>query len=108
MAMGQVLSLRRYFRKLTTYQVHQMCQGNPELFFDLIPYAIALGQEDVFARRFGPSRLPLCPYLYSSNTKGLTARQWSQLMRIVLEGMTARQKRMPMEAVLSIIKNYRR
>ena len=108
MAMGQVLSLRRYFRKLTTYQVHQMCQGNPELFFDLIPYAIALGQEDVFARRFGPSRLPLCPYLYSSNTKGLTARQWSQLMRIVLEGMTARQKRLPMEAVLSVIKNYRR
>lgn len=105
-AMGQVLSLRRYFRKLTAYQVHQTCQDNPELFFDLAPYAIALGREDVLARRFGSSRLPLCPYLYSSNTRGLTARQWSQLMRIVLEGMTARQKKRTTDVFRSVMRNY--
>lgn len=102
--MGQVLSLRRHFRKLTPYRIHQMCQENPELFFDMVPYAIALGQENVLARRFGSSKLPLCPYLYSSNTSGLTARQWSQLMRIVLDGMTARQRNWPPEPLRSILK----
>ena len=92
-AMGQVLSLRRQYRKFTTYQIHQMCQDNPEFFFNLAPYAIALGQEKVLARRFGSSRLPICPYIYASSTKGLTAAQWSQIMRIILDGMAVHRKK---------------
>ena len=106
MAMGQVLSLRRSFRKLTTYQLHQMGQDNPELFFNLIPSAFALGCENILARRFGSGKLPLCPYLYASNTRGLTGRQWAQLMRIVLDGMTARQKRKHVDDFRSVMKNY--
>ena len=93
MAMGQTLSLRRRFRTYTSYQIHQLCQDNPELFFDLAPNAIALGRENVLARRFGSSRLPICPYIYTSNAKGLTASQWCQLMRIILEGMTVHQRK---------------
>lgn len=92
-AMGQTLSLRRHFRTYTTYQIHQMCQDNPELFFDLAPNAIALGQENVLARRFGSGRLPICPYIFASNTRGLTAAQWCQLMRIILDGLTVHQKK---------------
>lgn len=106
MAMGQVLSLRRHFRKFSTYQIHQMCQENPELFFDLAPYAIALGREDVLARRFGSSRLPACPYIYASDTRGLTAKQWSQQMRIILDSMTARQRKQHADIFRSIMKNY--
>ena len=106
MAMGQVLSLRRHFRKLTTYQIHQRLQDNPELFFDLAPYAIALGQEEILARRFGSSKLPICPYIYASSTKGLTARQWSQLMRVMIDSMTARQRKRPADEFRSVLRNY--
>lgn len=105
MAMGQTLSLRRRFRTFTTYQIHQMCQENPELFFDLAPYAIALGRENVLARRFGSSRLPLCPYIYASNTKGLTAARWCQLMRIILDGMTVHQRKTYVDIFRSLTRN---
>jgi hypothetical protein len=105
-AMGQVLSLRRRFRTYTTYQIHQLCQENTELFFDLAPYAIALGRENVLARRFGSSRLPICPYIYASNTRGLTAAQWCQLMRIILDGMTVHQKKAYLDIFHSLTKNF--
>ena len=106
MAMGQVLSLRRYLRKMTPRQIQQLCRDNPDVFFDLAPYAMALGSDRVFARQFGKSRLPVCPYIQAANTRGLTARQWSQLMRGILEGMTARQRKMPLEALKAVMDNY--
>lgn len=106
MAMGQTLSLRRYFRKLTEKQVQQMCRDNPEVFFDLAPYALALGSDGAFARRFGKSRLPVCPYIQAGNTRGMTAQQWGQMMRHILDGMTARQRKMPLEAMRSVLDNY--
>lgn len=106
MAMGQVLSLRRYLRKLTPKQIQQHCRDNPEFFFDVAPYAIALGCDGSFARHFGKSRLPLCPYVQAGNTRGLTAKQWSQLMRQILDGMTARQRKSPMEGLRSVLDNY--
>lgn len=105
-AMGQALSLRRYFTKLTGKDIQQMCQDNPEVFFDLAPYAMALGCDNALARRFGKSRLPVCPYIQTSDSRGLTAQQWSQLMRHILDAMTARQRRMPLEGFRSVMNNY--
>lgn len=105
-AMGQILSLRRYLGKLTEKQIHQMCQENPEFFFNVAPYAIALGCDGTFARRFGKGRLPVCPYIQASTTRGLNAKQWSQLMRSILDGMTARQRRKPLDGLRSVMDNY--
>lgn len=108
MAMGQVLSLRRYLRKLSPKQLQQLCRENPDAFFDLAPYAMALGSDRILARHFGKSRLPVCPYIQAANTRGLTAQQWSQLMRTILDGMTARQRKMPLEALRAVMDNYMR
>ena len=105
-AIGQALRLRRYLKKLTPQQVHTLCRDNPEFFFDMAPYAIALGCDGVFARRFGNSRLPECPYLQTVNTHGLTAKQWSQLMRHTLNSMTARQSTSPLAGLRSVMDNY--
>lgn len=106
MALGQTLSLRRYLKKLTPKQIQQLCRENPETFFDMAPYAIALGCDSAFARCFGKGRLPGCPYIQASDTRGLTAQQWSQLMRHILEGMTARQRKLPLENLRSVMDNY--
>ena len=105
-AMGQALSLRWYLKRMTTAQLQQLSRDNPELFFDLIPFAIALGCDGALARRFGQSRLPDCPYLHANNTRGMTAKQWSHKLRYVLECMSAQKKRQPLDGLRSVMKNY--
>ena len=107
-AMGQTLSLRRYFCNLPEGRIYQLCQNNPDLFFDLAPNALALGCDKRLARRFGQHRLPVCPYIRVSNSHGLTAKQWSQLMRQILDSMAVRQKKMPLENLNSVLDNYMR
>ena len=108
-AMGQALRLRRYLKSLSAAQIRQLSQDNPEFFFDMVPYAIALGCDRSFARRFGKSRLPVCPYVLDSNTRGLTAQQWSQLMRQVLDSMTVQKKKKhPLDHFHSVMHNYMR
>ena len=106
LAMGQTLSLRSYLRRLSSRKVTQHCQENPNFFFDMAPYAMALGCDVAFARRFGKSRLPVCPYIQASDTRGLTAQQWCQLMRQILDGMTTRQRQMPVETFRAVLNNY--
>ena len=106
LAMGQVLSLRSHLSRLSSRKVQQYCQENPNYFFDMIPEAMAMGCDKAFARRFGKSRLPACPYIIASDTRGLTAAQWSQLMRQILDGMTARQRQMPTDTFRAVMRNY--
>ena len=106
LAMGQVLSLRSHLSRLSSRKIQQYCQENPNYFFDLIPEAMAMGCDKAFARRFGKSRLPACPYILASDTRGLTAAQWSQLMRQILDGMTARQRQMPTDTFRAVMRNY--
>ena len=106
LAMGQVLSLRSHLSRLSSRKIQQYCQENPNYFFDMIPEAMAMGCDKAFARRFGKSRLPSCPYIIASDTRGLTAAQWSQLMRQILDGMTARQRQMPTDTFRAVMRNY--
>lgn len=105
-AMGQTLSLRSHLTHLSSRKIQQFSQENPNYFFDKIPEAMALGCDAAFARRFGKGRLPACPYIVASDTRGLTATQWSQLMRQILDGMTARQRQMPTEDFRAVMRNY--
>lgn len=107
-AMGQILSLRSYLKRLSSRQIAQLCQENPAFFFDYAPNAIALGCGVAFARCFGKSRMPVCPYIQAENTRGLTATQWMQLMRQLLDGMTARQRYLPADAFRAVLRNYMR
>lgn len=106
LAMGQALSLRNHLTHLSSRKIQQYCQENPNYFFDMAPDAMALGCDIAFARRFGKSRLPACPYIIASDTRGLTATQWSQLMRQILDGMTARQRQLPTETFRAVMRNY--
>lgn len=106
LAMGQTLSLRSHLKRLSSRKIQQYCQENPNYFFDMAPDAMAMGCDIAFARRFGKSRLPACPYIIASDTRGLTATQWSQLMRQILDGMTARQRHQSSETFRAVMRNY--
>lgn len=106
-AVAEVLSLRKYLRKLTAEQVQSLYRNNPEFYFDFAPHAMALGISRAFARRFGKLRMPPCPYILTADAHNLTARQWCQLMRQVLDGMNARQKQMPLEKMRKAVRSVR-
>jgi len=83
--------------------VQQICRDNPEAYFGLAPYAMALGCDRVFARRFGKTPMPICPYIQIGKVGSLTASQWNQLMHHVLTVMTLRQRKMPLERIKTIL-----
>ena len=51
--------------------------------------------------------MPACPYIQAVDAEGMTALQWSQLMRQILDGMNARQRQLPFENFVKVIKSAR-
>ena len=95
--MSQILGLHRYFRTASAGDLQRAVRVNPEYFFSLAPYALALGVDRAFAKRFGPKRLIACPYLTTGMDAHMNAQEWSAVMRRAVASLDARQKRLPYE-----------
>ena len=107
-AYSQALGLRRYLRRVSREDLQRISQSNPEYFFEMIPYAMALGVDKHFARRFGKLPLPACPYMDSDSELQLTAFGWRERLRQVAEHMDDRRKNMWRERLLSIFGSLKR
>lgn len=94
-AAQQVVGLRRYFIRAPKQELQRICQTNPDYFFDLAPYALALGTDLLFAKQFGKRPLSPCPYIYTEKNEDLTALQWSIKMRRIADAMSVHKKRTP-------------
>lgn len=90
-AMSQVLGLRRYLRNTSRSELLQLLEKDPDYFYSLAPYALALGVDRTFARRFGKLRLTPCPYLSIGSQSHMTPADWSVLMRRTVSVMNAGQ-----------------
>ncbi len=97
----QILGFHRYLRTASTGDLQRLQRNNPEYFFSLAPYALAMGLEKTFAKRFGPTRLPGCPWLTTGMDGHMNALEWSQVMRRTADALDARQKRLRFERLLS-------
>lgn len=97
---SQILGLHRYLLTTPREDLRRISKKNPEYFFQLAPYAMALGLDRIFAKKFGGSRLRACPYLTTGMDAHMTASEWSQLMRQCLAVLDARQKRLPFERLV--------
>ncbi len=96
----EILGLRRYLRSLSGEEAQRLTEADPEFFFDLAPYALALGVLKPFAKRFGQMQLPACPYLTSGADAPMTAEEWSKVMGKTAEALDLRQRRLPIERLL--------
>lgn len=105
---GQLLGLRWYLRKASKGELQRICASDPDYFFSLAPYALALGADKTFAKNFGSIRLLDCPYLASKNDAHLTALQWQQRLRYTADQMDERYRRMPWEKLMQLIGSFRR
>ncbi len=97
---AEILGLRQYLVKLTEEDWKQILRRNPHYFYDIAPYAIALGIDRKFVQRLGRKRLPECPYLTTGMDGHLTAAEWNQLLRETITALDALQKRLPIDRML--------
>lgn len=105
---AQVAGLRRYLTTADKLLVQRLQDSDPDFFFSLLPYALALGVEKPFAARFGGTRLAGCGYLTTGMDAHMTASEWTGLFQRVLESMDRRARQMPMEKGIRTLRSLRR
>lgn len=94
---SQILGLRSYLRKLDEKALLRLTDNNPDYFFDMLPYAIALGVDTKFAKAFGKMEIPECHYLLVARNDKRTAADWALLVRKIADQMDKRQRRLELE-----------
>ena len=99
---GQVLGLRHFLKKLSGEKLERLLDNNPDYFFDMLPYAIALGVDTRFAKAFGSMPMPHCHYLLVAQNEKRTAAEWALLVRKVADQMDKRQRRLELEKWLPL------
>ena len=96
-ALEQTLALKRHMRRVTKAELQRILKSNPGYFHSLAPYALALGVDRSFARRFGRLRLPECTYLMSGMNGQMSASEWAEQLRRAVNILDAKAKRLPLE-----------
>ncbi|MBQ7802232.1 MAG: DUF2207 domain-containing protein [Oscillospiraceae bacterium] len=99
---SQVLGLRHYLKHVTNRELRDLADDNPDYFFDMLPYAIALGVDGAFAKQYG--RIPTlgCPYLTTDRKAKRTPEDWARLLRKTADKMDQRQKKMQLEKFMIV------
>jgi len=59
--------------------------------------ALALGCDQIFAKRFGRDKQPPCPYIVGVPQEYMTAAEWNKILRRTARSMEARMRQMPVE-----------
>lgn len=99
---GRILGLRAYLKKAPREELEQMLDDNPDYFFELMPYAIALGVDGAFSRQFGNLAVGQCPYIQAKENRKRTAAEWAVLMRKTADKMDKQQRLMELEKWIPI------
>ena len=94
---GQVLGLRHYLKHLPRNDINRLLMNDPDYFFNLAPYALAMGVINPYARAFGRRSMDQCPYLITRVSGKRTAEEWGQLMADTADMMDAWARQMQLE-----------
>lgn len=98
--MQHILGLRRYLKSVSAEELHHITQTNPDYFYQMAPYALALGVDRAFTRRWGSGLLPDCSYLVGGMAGQMNAQEWMVLLRDTVEALDERYHQLPYERFL--------
>lgn len=99
-ALVQIMGLRKFMRSVSKPELQRLLKMNPGYFHALAPYALELGVDREFARRFGRLRIPECTYLVQSKPVQMTAAQWAALLRDTVNKMDAKANSLPIDRLM--------
>ena len=105
---AQLRGLQRYLRTVNKQELQRICQTDPDYFFRLAPYAMALGVGSTFAKRFGGLRLEGCGYVSTPRELQMTAGEWLTVLEQGVDAMNDRARRLPLERLLALLASMRR
>ena len=94
---SQLLGLRRYLKRLSPKEAQTLIRRDPDYFFTMLPYAMALGVEKSFAKSFRGKQFAPCSYLTTGVYHKMTAEEWTQMATEVAAALDAQQKRLLLE-----------
>lgn len=94
---SEILGVRHYLKHVGQEELDRMIDQNPDYFFDMLPYAIALGVDGPFARAFGDRKIPDCTYLVVRQNEKRQAKEWAYMVRKLADRMDEKQRRMELE-----------
>ena len=94
---AQILGLRAYMKGIGKEEISRLCNADPDYFFNMVPYALAMGITHPFAKCFAGKKLTPCPYLMCGIQNRRTAAEWAAILADTADRMDARQRRMQME-----------
>ena len=106
--MCEVLGLRLFMQTIPRAQLHHIRRQNPEYFYTLAPYAMALGCDQAFAKRFGRDLQPPCPYIVGAGQTPMTATEWNKILRRTARSMESRMRQMPIEKLSGFFRSFTR
>lgn len=95
----EIVGLRRYMCKVSKSELMRILRSNPDYYFELAPYAIALGVDKQFARRFEGIHQPACTWLVTGMGTSRTANEWYPLLRSAVDAMNTQQKQSPWDRI---------
>lgn len=102
-----LLGLRRYYKTVEREELKRIQKIEPEYFFNQLPFALAMGVEMPFAKRFDKEKLPACPYFSCGVRQEMTAGEWARFLRETAEILDERQRRQELEKFAAIwLKRY--
>ena len=105
LAQMQTRGFVRYLQRVKKAELQRICRNDPEYFFRMAPYAMALGREKLLAKKFGDMRLERCWYLTTGMDGHMTAAQWANVLRRTADNMNDRANRLPMEKLIRVIRD---
>ncbi len=91
---SQVLGFRHFVKHLQPDEISRLMKNDPDYFFNMAPYALAMGVINPFARGFGRRNLDPCPYLLSHVKGKHSAEDWGHLMADAADLMDQKSRRM--------------
>ena len=99
---GLILGLRHYLASISKDELDRIQENDPDFFFRMLPYAIAMGVDTRFAKLFGDQRIPQCSFFVTKDNRSRTAAEWALLLRKTADRMDARQRKMQLEKWLLV------
>ncbi len=95
--LAQILGMRKFLKKMSSEDLNKLYRHDPDYFFNMAPYALALGVGTPFAARFGRRPMPVCPYIITGIRGRLTAQDWMVIMKEINRAMQLLVRRLDME-----------
>jgi hypothetical protein len=95
--LSQMLGLRKFLKRMTPEEAERVSRSDPDYFFNMAPYALALGVLQPFARSFHGMKLDRCAYLMSDTKGNKNAEDWAVLMEEAVFRLNSRRRTLLLE-----------